>query len=362
MSKKKAQIQMQFNWVFVLIAGGLILTFFFFMAMKQKDSSTVAISATVKDNVVAIFEGAKVSSGTSTLVKTSDIEIKFNCEASGYSTYEVQGLSTQVPADAIFAPNILSGRDLITWAYSWDVPFKIMNFLFIANPRTRFVIVGDQLDDLVMFINATFPKEYFVSYYESFDLGEIQNLNDDITKFIFVNQGPTSDNIFDIHESFQGRGNKATVLHVQGNFESGSVGFYENHKLPASFNVRKDSSYVGAAGLFGAMFSDTKEYFDCNMNKALRRFNYINEIYLERTRNMQIYYRDIAQDASCSSHFAGAVSNFNALNQTSYCAVFSKSSCSTPDVESSLSAISAESALLSQANYNAKRFSCDHIY
>ncbi len=322
MFAKKSQISVQFNWIFVLIAGGLILGFFFLMAVKQKDSSSVVISATVKDNVVAIFEGSKVSSGTSTVVKTSNINLKFNCDAdpngkSIYSTYEVEGLSTQVPADVMFAPLEVSGRDLVTWAYSWDVPFKVMNFLYIANPRTRFVIIGQDSDSLFKQINATLPGDFFVSYYDTFDLDEIQNLNDDITKFIFVNSNINSDDVFLIHEYFQGHNNKATILHISGTKSSGNLGFYENHKLPAEFNTRKDSSYSGMASLMGAMFSDTKGYFDCNMKKALRRFNYVNEVYLSRTRKLQIYYRDEAQNAACSSHFAGAISHFSALNSSS---------------------------------------------
>lgn len=348
-TQKKSQITVQFNWIFILIAGGLILTFFFMIANKQKESSSIAISAKVKENVDAIIGSAKVSSGTSTQIQTSPLEMRFSCEDSGYSTYRVGGLSTQTPADVIFAPERLSGRDLVTWAYSWDQPFKIMNFLYIANPRTRFVVIGDKSDNLYSMINDTFPKDFMVDFYP--DLSSVEsnnqiNLNDDTTRFIFVNKDPGShlDTIFD---NFPDRENKVTVLHISGD----NLNFYEEG------SDQPETSRSGSkASLFGAIFSGSKEFYDCNMKKALRRFNFVNEIYWQRSTEMQDHY--FGDNAPCSSVYSNAVNAFSGMNDSSF-KVFDSSSGSVANI---IEDLQSQEYGLSEANDMAKRQSCDLIY
>ena len=42
---KKAAIEIQFNWMFVLVAGAVILSFFVFTVMRQRDIAGQAASA-----------------------------------------------------------------------------------------------------------------------------------------------------------------------------------------------------------------------------------------------------------------------------------------------------------------------------
>lgn len=363
---KRAQINVQFNWIFILIAGALILGFFSMMAVRQKSASTITISAKVKENLAAIFEGARTSAGTSTIVKTGVMDLDFHCER-GYSTFEVGGLSTQIPADVIFAPKHLEGRDMITWSLSWDLPFKIMNFLFISNARTRYVIIGDPTDDLFQMINETFPKEFMVDYVSGFDLmmdpNLIENLNDDSTRLIYVNEFPDPNYLRDLH-MYEFKDNLISALHIDGTIDSGTLSFYEWNRLPALFADpvnSKVSTYAGLATLFGAIFSETREFYQCNMKKALRRFNFVNDIYWIRTMNMEEKYRQEV-NAQCVSYFSAALINFEEMNITSSC-VFRDDCEFLPNAPQPVfTDLNTYALSIADMNEKTKIGSCDLIY
>jgi len=59
--KKKGVIEVQFNWIFILIIGAIILFFFFSIVKTQKTVSEKKISTTVRRDIRAILTGAGVS-------------------------------------------------------------------------------------------------------------------------------------------------------------------------------------------------------------------------------------------------------------------------------------------------------------
>ena len=54
--KRKAQVSTQFNWIFILIVGGLILSMFVAFSSKQKSIAEVQIDARSLEGINTIFE------------------------------------------------------------------------------------------------------------------------------------------------------------------------------------------------------------------------------------------------------------------------------------------------------------------
>ena len=80
---KKGQIQVTFNWFYVLIAGGVILLFFFGIVMKQQKVSEENLAYDVVRIMESIFTGAGVSEKTKNFIDTSglvDYTLYFNCD------------------------------------------------------------------------------------------------------------------------------------------------------------------------------------------------------------------------------------------------------------------------------------------
>ena len=59
-NEKKAQIQVTFNWVYILIAGAVILLFFIGIVVKQKAVSEENLATDVVRVMESIFTGAGV--------------------------------------------------------------------------------------------------------------------------------------------------------------------------------------------------------------------------------------------------------------------------------------------------------------
>ena len=77
MDMKKGVIEVQFNWIFVLIVGAIILAFFVSIVMKQKDLSSGRLGTKLATDLETITTGAEVSVGTAQLIKVPNSLIEF---------------------------------------------------------------------------------------------------------------------------------------------------------------------------------------------------------------------------------------------------------------------------------------------
>ena len=70
---------LQFHWLFILIAGGIILVFFFSVAGKQKALSDEKLSLSLVQSMDAIFEMAGAGEGTSQVIPLPKNGLGFSC-------------------------------------------------------------------------------------------------------------------------------------------------------------------------------------------------------------------------------------------------------------------------------------------
>ena len=69
MADKKGVIEIQFNWIFILVAGSLILLFFFGIIRWAQTSSTESSSTTISNYIDSLLTGAAVTRKTVNEVK-----------------------------------------------------------------------------------------------------------------------------------------------------------------------------------------------------------------------------------------------------------------------------------------------------
>ena len=79
-NQKIAQISIQFSWIFILIAGAIILLFFTSIIYKQKDISEQKLSASVLNQLETILTSSGLSSGTINAIDTPQLELGFLCD------------------------------------------------------------------------------------------------------------------------------------------------------------------------------------------------------------------------------------------------------------------------------------------
>ena len=174
----KKAITVQFNWVFVLIAGALILMFFGSIIMKQKSLSELT---TAEDTVFKLEKKLSVSLrgiGKSEEMKFQDRELRITCD----EIMSGKASSTAI-VDPVFAPDTVKGDRLITLTKAFYMPFHVTNFLYITSSSVRYIIVYDPtskaseelakeiVKDMGEQVNVELLKENEVFTIREFDFG-----------------------------------------------------------------------------------------------------------------------------------------------------------------------------------------------
>jgi hypothetical protein len=284
--KKRGQIEIQFNWIFVLIAGGLILTFFITVVNKQRDVSALRTSASVATSLASIFTGAEISTNTVNVFDLPQTTVDFEC-----GSYAIGSVRKQTGDNVVFAPTRIEGRKMITWARDWSVPYRVMNFLYLTDPVIRYIIVNNS-KDLGKKIFDTLPREMNKEVIDVVDFAGLEDRNDPHIRFIFL--GAVNGDVF-----------QNSLLNVDDEKIS-AVAFPDlqgKDSIPRFGNVefyRKEGSafedppaktfYMNDDALFGAIYSGTAENYNCAMRNAFSRLALVSSIYVNRSLELQKFY------------------------------------------------------------------------
>jgi len=284
---KKAQVEIQFNWVFVLIVGAVLLGFFFMMISSQSQKSDTSISMSLARTLSSILDSTAQKSGTvKEYVLPSGFNLEFQCDSTqNLFNYKLNGIkAADIKYDVIFAPKELIGNNIYTWTKEWELPdeqgLSITTFLYVTNknqgyffynessynfellysqfPKNLSVHLGntEQLDQINTRANYKFST--FIKLCEEEDCGEDYVEAGDNSKHIFIN--PTeSSNIF----------KSGTVYYCE------TASDYPDGKCT-------NTQYLGSASLYAALFSDDKDFYECMMNKAFDKLRITSILQYEK--------------------------------------------------------------------------------
>src|SRR3989338_411247 len=120
MKFKKRAVEIQFNWLFVLIIGAIILILFSGIIMRQKNISETSKNVFLLNNLDAIFSGSEVSQGTVNIVKIPETKIEFRC-----NRYSIGKLSKQLQVMNVFPHSVLEGNQLIAMTLDFSIPYRV---------------------------------------------------------------------------------------------------------------------------------------------------------------------------------------------------------------------------------------------
>ena len=304
-NSKKAQVSIQFNWIFVLIAGSIILLFFIGIVLKQKTASESKLAGSVAEDLKAILTGAGLSSGTVNIIQIPKIEISFTCDEDDDSWFGVDwertGHTKKMPVEVIFSPNLIKGREIITWALGFSAPFKIMNFLYVTSPEIRYIFVYNQGNIVAEEIFNSLPDEMFKEHIESGDIDFIQDLNNYKVKFVYFadTDGPS-----ELPPFFQGVDVSAIQI-LPGRV----IKFWA--KKGNSFVEDPTSFYLDKNTIYGAIFSENRESYECNLRKLFKRVGFVVDIYAMREAALIQHFSSITDYQSrCKDYYARSISSY----------------------------------------------------
>lgn len=353
---KKAFVEAQFNWIFIIIAGGMILLFFFSVVNKQKEVSDIKITGTIRSDLRAILTGSKVSTGTASLIDTSEIKLSYDCNG-----YSIGKLSPIRPKNS-FSPSLIKGYGLMAWALDWNMPYRVTNFLYFTSNQIRYIIVDDS-GNFAEQLNETFPPREIIQNEKVkilidrefvSDLGTVKDRNNYKVRFIFFNQDPLG-GLLDLINM---KDKDVTAIQISPGssdlFGYGTIQFFE--KSDNNWGTSKGTSYyIGKASLIGAVFTDEIETYNCNMKRAFEDLSIVSSIYINRTKTLKDFYNHIG--SICGTPHGSALTPLNDIKSKA-----DDLSLNFPYSIDPVQELSQKALVLVSFNEGAQKLSCEEIY
>lgn len=275
---KKAVVEVQFHWIFILIVGAIILLFFTTIILKQKAVSEERLSVDVLNSMDSILTGAIISPQTLHSIDAPNVDIEFTCE-----DYSIGRFSKTLGKYVVFSPDLLRGREIMPWALPWDTPYRVTNFLFLTTDNLKYVVVDNPSETL----DNVIYEELKVTKQLVSNMDAVKPTNNYKIKFIFFDGGDL--NTFTVPDL--GILDKdITAINIKPNPSAqkfGEIDFYK--KQGAYFADKKTSYYLTNASLYGAIFAQDKEAYECVMEKALERLNLVTRLQKARAQELTGY-------------------------------------------------------------------------
>jgi hypothetical protein len=275
---KKAQIEAGVNWIFIIVAGAIILLFFASVAAWYKSNQETKISGQVVVKLDSMFTSAIESPRTAKSVTIPDLPIHFTCDNDcnkyGCPSYFSGGaVSRDSGTEVVFSMANLEANNLISWALNFKIPYKVTNFLYLTNDQIRYIIIYDTAsEDLFEAVNDVLSENPHLNLEAVFDGGslEFEDYNDDFVRIVSLTPNKYTES--DFEEFFSD--SDFDFVDVDGSEISGYVYFNEGVGV----------QYYGIPMLIGAIFSENSEFYECNVNKALLLSSYVSYVYEKRTQ------------------------------------------------------------------------------
>ncbi len=283
---RKAQIEVTVNWIYILIAGAVILLFFVSIIVQQKAKSERELSEEVLQLLQSIFSGAAVSEKTKNSLEASGLNeftLYFSCTGD-VGEYGIKGTTARVQDRIIpvFAPLEIQAPKLSLWSLPYLLPYKVADFLLLTSDNIKYVLVGDDpfIDE---FLNESkFKSEirFRINAVQASNLNQVdpgENFHIRIVDFI----GAVEDSQPVPAGLQQSADEKVSAVQF---VSSNSVNYYikegalwkkqSAHPIPIiSFGGEQD------AAKYAAIFAGNGKEYQCNMRKAFQRLIYLNEVY-----------------------------------------------------------------------------------
>ena len=340
--KSKKAFEIQFNWIFVLIAGAAILIFFSSVIIKQKGITQSSTNIEMLKQMENIVSGAGVSTDTIVPLDIPNFDIKISC-----NKISIGSSSSQYQSMILFSPSSIKGSRIITQTLAFNEPYRSANLLFITSAQVKYILIGRGA--LMEETNRTLPVELDKEAFDIYDPSKIRNTNNYKAKLVFFNVNIPSG----IPSSLTKMQDSAvTAIKVTGDIEKGTVDFYK--KNGNLFTLSENSAYLGKSSLIAAIYVENPEMYTCNINNVFSRNSLVTKVYKGKTGNLMA--RPTTRP-DCRQIYSDSLPYLNRIETAS-----SKLAKAQKIEISDINEISGSSISLTSQNAEARKFTCPRIY
>jgi len=289
----------QFNWLFVLIGGAIILGFFISLITNQASEDE---ERTAQKSTQELGTLLRVSLASRDTQKTVFFNKKIIFYCRNISEYYVEGardLSERYDYNVIFSPDELDGEDLVIQTLNFKAPFRVMPFIYLTNKDIEYVFVGGSA--LIKQLYSAMPDNITIKLISPVTLASYPDNNYDHTVFVLDIQNKTFlKSLYNFDKSSWERVS-AVVINATGGtaYAYGNISFYKYGS--SGFVLNKSLPFIGLELALGGIISHNNIIYECNLKKVLQRLELLTRLYLKRTD----YYYSHAPD-ECKHYYIGS--------------------------------------------------------
>ncbi|HLC56907.1 MAG TPA: hypothetical protein VJJ23_06730 [Candidatus Nanoarchaeia archaeon] len=256
---KKGQ-DYQFNWIFILVAGIILLIFFAGFGIRYKSLQDKREQANIVRSLNNGINGLN-NNNLYTEINIGSKDVEINCNEISLGEFS-QSFDDKI----LFADTV--NEKAFVWVKRLNFPYPITNLIYFADLDKEYVFLyNKKSEDFVDKLIDDIPKQINVIKTESLvDIGEDAK----IIAFFNIN-----------------RQSLWNYEHIVINLDKETISF--GQKMPTvpkeSENYPLESeeiAYLNEEFLYAAIFSNNDNY-NCGFNEAINKIRLINKIYLERT-------------------------------------------------------------------------------
>ncbi len=268
MKGNKGQVEISFNWIFVLVAGGLLLMFFIMFIVNQQDASEEELGRKVITRLDTIFTIIQQTPDSVQSFERINTELIFSCEE-GVQSYRARRSSAAIFIDdrIVFSPNEIGVSSLIAWTKSFRGPYPVTPVLYLSDEKTQYVFVNE--NNLVAGLFNQMPAQFSKILVQEHAVIR----DDDYRRYIII----TSRNSPEVDTSKIMNKYDVVSITASGSPLRGQV-----------FNI----NFVTEEMLWGAIITGDPELFKCARDRLLARYRNANKVQIKRVELIRTEYED----------------------------------------------------------------------
>ena len=269
---KKGDISPTFQYIFVAIAGALILFFFFQFGTGQVRLSRSLDAFTILNTVDDALTALGVSQDASTNFPeqkwpeavTLHIGKGVNC-----GRLAVDNSNFVSANKIIFGADNIKGTQFNVWSVNWKYPFGIDNFYYLSSISNRYYIIGNsELTDLDS--SEHIPARFNAGAIAEDEIQEKLNANFDFIKIVSFSRETGQPDSTYIEAIDCGEEKEDSMCRGMVHFKDKTLPFY------------------GKAMMYGAIFADDADSYECAYNNAMQRLKAVAIVYQQKARMLQL--------------------------------------------------------------------------
>jgi hypothetical protein len=291
--KKKAVIEVGFSWIFILIAGAVILGLFAYIGVNQGNFFKTMFHANLLTDLNSIFIGAMVSKDTAAIFQIPSATLNFDC-----TSYSIEGISHPIEGRLVFGPKNMKTSELITWSKPWSLGFRISNMLYITSPYVKYIVAYTSAEEnFARQVYNDLPSQLTKELLLLDGNAEIKLDNYERTVVMVLGQNENYNFPSTIYDPDKFSHDEIAFLYVLAKTLLGdgslstTIMFKDKNQNVQSFSelgVRPKQSTYDISSVYGAFISGDALTWQCVMERAYFKARHVTEIYKLRTRNLNL--------------------------------------------------------------------------